>query len=85
MPSEWLGINCILFFECNSFHGNAEFHCTWIMPVKPSSRLWEVCISLAADMYLGLYFTFVVVILQVNEQQQQQSHWKWARSSVHPI
>lgn len=53
---------------------------------KAVQRLWEVCISLAADLYLGLYFTFVAVVLRVSEQQQQpQSHWKWARSSVHPI
>lgn len=86
MPSEGLGTDCILFFECNCFHGDAEFCCTWIMPVKPSSRSREVCISLAAALYLGLYFTFVAVVLRVSEQQQQhQSHWKWARSSVHPI
>lgn len=65
MPSEWLDINCVLFFECNCFHGNAEFCCTWIMSVKPSSHLWEVCISLVADLYSG----YTLLLLQLFYKQ----------------
>lgn len=65
MPSEWLDINCVLFFECNCFHGNAEFCCTWIMSVKPSSHLWEVCISLVADLYSG----YILLLLQLFYEQ----------------
>lgn len=65
MPSEWLDINCVLFFECNCFHGNAEFCCTWIMSVKPSSHLWEVCISLVADLYSG----YILLLLQLFYKQ----------------
>lgn len=75
MPSEWLDINCVLFFECNCFHGNAEFCCTWIMSVKPSSHLWEVCISLVADLYSG--YTLLLLQLfykQIIKKKQKQKN-----------
>lgn len=77
------GINCILFLECDCFHGNAEFCCTRIMSVNPSSHLWEVCISLAADLYSG----YILLLLQLfyKQMNKKKSHWKRARSSVHPI
>lgn len=70
MLSEWLDINYVLFFERNCFHGNAEFCCTWIMSVKPSSHLWEVCISLAADLYSGYIFLLLQLFYrQMNTQK----------------
>lgn len=77
------GINCILLLECNCFHGNAKFCCTWIMSVNPSSHLWEVCISLAADLYSG--YIFLLLQLFYKQMNKKKSHWKRARSSVHPI
>lgn len=53
--------------NCNCFHGNAEFCCTWIMSVKPSSCLLEACISSVAGQYSGYILLLLLqLFLQAN-------------------
>lgn len=42
------------------------------MSVKPSSHLWEVCISLAADLYSG----YILLLLQLFHKQMNNKKKK---------